>query len=523
MTDPSNTATEPLSGRKSRARKASRASFGSTRRLPSGRFQARYTDRQMNRHTAPQTFATKREAEDWLATVRADVVRGTWRAPSLGAVTLADYAAEHLATRVDLAPRTQQLYADVLAGWITTPLDLPAAPGRTRGRTVDLGATELSALSVASVRDWHAAATHTARRNAQQRADITRRRREADDRHAARIWAAATGVPVKDTGRLPARVLDAWHAAGAPGSGCRGVDREAAPIAIDAGRAQVAQAYRLLRAILSHAVRDGRIDANPCQLARAGQVKATERTPATPAEVAALAGAMPDRYAAAVHLAAWSGLRAGELFGLARRQVDLEAGTVRVDRAVTYMPGKAPVLGGTKTDSSKRTVHLPPHVVTILREHMDTYTGAAPESLVFPATPEQSARAWARATGRNVSDRGWHVSDKVMAAWREAGAPESITPAEVRKATFWRARAAIGRPDLRWHDLRHTGATLAAQAGATLAELQHRLGHSTTAAAMIYQHHSADRDRALAHRLSLLAEPPTDNVHPIGGRTEASA
>lgn len=85
--------------------------------------------------------------------MRADVVRGTWRAPSLGAVTLADYAADHLATRVDLAPRTRQLYADVLAAWIATPLELSPAPGRTRGRTVDLGATELSALSVAGVRE----------------------------------------------------------------------------------------------------------------------------------------------------------------------------------------------------------------------------------------------------------------------------------------------------------------------------------------------------------------------------------
>ncbi|HEX3929630.1 MAG TPA: hypothetical protein VHW64_02925, partial [Nocardioides sp.] len=55
------------------------------------------------------TLATKTQAEDWLATVRADVARGTWRAPSLGAVTPAEYAADHLATRVDLAPRTQQL------------------------------------------------------------------------------------------------------------------------------------------------------------------------------------------------------------------------------------------------------------------------------------------------------------------------------------------------------------------------------------------------------------------------------
>lgn len=428
----SSTTNDTQSPRPPRSRKATRTSFGSVRRLPSGRFQARYTDRQMNRHTAPQTFATKTQAEDWLATVRADVVRGTWRAPSLGAVTLAEYAADHLATRVDLAPRTQQLYASVLAKWIAAPLELPHTQGRTHRRQINVGDFELSALSVACIREWHAAAILTAQRNAQTRAQATQRRRLADARHAARVWALANGVPVKATGRLPRAVLDAWRRSAT--ADARSLERtKPAPVHIDAGRAQVAQAYRLLRMILGHAVREGRIDANPCQIARAGQVKSTERVPATPAEIDALAAAMPERYAAAVHLAAWSGLRAGELFGLARRHVDLDAGTVRVERAVTYMPGRPPALGGTKTESSKRNVYLPTHVVEILTVHLDRFTNPEPDALVF-------------------TDREGR-----------------LVPREVRKAPFWRARDAIGRPELRWHDLRHTGATLAAQAGATLA------------------------------------------------------
>ena len=55
------------------------------------------------------------------------------------------------------------------------------------------------------------------------------------------------------------------------------------------------------------------------------------------------------------------------------------------------------------------------------------------------------------------------------------------------------AREAAGRPDLRVHDLRHTGATMAARAGATLAELQERLGHSSVNAALRYQHTQAVR------------------------------
>lgn len=71
---------------------------------------------------------------------------------------------------------------------------------------------------------------------------------------------------------------------------------------------------------------------------------------------------------------------------------------------------------------------------------------------------------------------------------------------------FYKAREAAGRPDLRFHDLRHTGATLAAQTGATLAELMGRLGHSTPGAAMRYQHAARDRDAEIAKALSAMVE-----------------
>ena len=70
--------------------------------------------------------------------------------------------------------------------------------------------------------------------------------------------------------------------------------------------------------------------------------------------------------------------------------------------------------------------------------------------------------------------------------------------------TFYPARAKAGRPDLRFHDLRHTGAVLAASTGATLAELMARLGHSTASAALRYQHASQDRDEVIAAALSAL-------------------
>jgi integrase len=71
---------------------------------------------------------------------------------------------------------------------------------------------------------------------------------------------------------------------------------------------------------------------------------------------------------------------------------------------------------------------------------------------------------------------------------------------------YYAARQAAGRSDLRFHDLRHTGATLAAATGATLAELMARLGHSTPGAALRYQHAAAERDQEIARKLSAMVE-----------------
>ena len=79
-----------------------------------------------------------------------------------------------------------------------------------------------------------------------------------------------------------------------------------------------------------------------------------------------------------------------------------------------------------------------------------------------------------------------------------------LAPATLNRH-FYKARAKAHRPDLRFHDLRHSGAVLAAATGATLAELMGRLGHSTPAAAMRYQHAAQGRDREIAALLSKLA------------------
>jgi integrase len=63
---------------------------------------------------------------------------------------------------------------------------------------------------------------------------------------------------------------------------------------------------------------------------------------------------------------------------------------------------------------------------------------------------------------------------------------------------WWRARNAVGMPELDFHDLRHTGNTMAAAQGASLRELMERMGHSSSRAALIYQHATRERDHKIA-------------------------
>lgn len=452
-------------------RRSSRRTFGAIRRLPSGRYQARYQGPDGRDHTAPTTFVRKDEADAWLATIRADMVRGSWRDPDAGAVTVATYFAEWLDVH-QVRPRTRENYQQAADRWLLRDLTRPAAPSRP-ARTINLGAYELRHLTPAIVREWLAIADADQRAGEMERrraAELSRRSRQATG--DARWWARENGRQVSDAGRLPRVVLDAWRAAGSPIRPAPALTPSPRP-----HRAQViTTAYRVLRACLNTAVRDGLIVVNPCQIPRAGNSHTAERDPATPAQVNALADAMPEHLSAAVHVAAWSGLRAGELFALAREHVDLDAGTVRVTRALLELDGLPITFGPPKTTSSLRTVALPPHVLPILQVHMDRHTGAGRDALVF-----------AGEDGRPVS------TDR-------------------RTELFRRARHAVGRPDLRWHDLRHTGATLAAQAGATTRELQHRFGHSTYVASMRYQHASAERDREIAERLSRLAAGEPNNV-----------
>ncbi|PYF99065.1 Lsr2 protein [Georgenia satyanarayanai] len=425
-------------------RKKHRRAFGSLRKLPSGRYQARYPVDGEAAMRSLGTFATRREAEEALAVIQSQMVQGAWRDPRLGEVALGAYVGDLITSATHLRESTRALYARLHREWIDA--DLPAEGRGGNGRGVKLGGRSIGTLTPADVREWHGAVHREAERRA---LDRHARAATAPSRvnAAIRAWAAGNGRSVATTGRIPAHIRDAWEKAG-------GLDLITAPReTVNAGKTEPAQAYRLLRWALGHAVDDGLRADNPCKIPHAGQADELlrqERTPATVVDVQNIAAAMPARYSAAVWLAALSGLRAGELFGLQRRHVNLTTGELRVVQAL--VPGTAGAVGAPKTAAGKRVVHLQGPALASLVEHMATYTAAGKDAFIFST-----------ASGRPLDSSN-------------------------RSKVFRRAAQGAGRPDLTWHDLRHTAALYAAKSGATVAELQAHLGHSNARAAMRYQH-----------------------------------
>jgi len=228
---------------------------------------------------------------------------------------------------------------------------------------------------------------------------------------------------------------------------------------------QAAKAYRLLRSILRTAVDDRLLAENPCRIAGAGIERSAERSLVAPEDVLRFADAIDARYRALVLVAAFGGLRLGELLALQRRHFNAHAQTLTVKQQAVQLRSGTRVVTPPKTVAGRRRVHLPRVAADALQQHLDVFVDDAPDAIVFTGPKGGALR---RAT--------------LYTAWR-------------------RARAASGLTKLTVHDLRHSGATLAAWTGASTKELMARLGHASPQAALRYQHAAATRDRAIADQL----------------------
>jgi integrase len=253
----------------------------------------------------------------------------------------------------------------------------------------------------------------------------------------------------------------------------------------------VRRVYTVLRSILALAVRRRYLATNA-----ADQAKLPKKAPRnqhrlylSAAQVRTLAEAMPERYRVAVYVAAYCGLRAGELWALRRCDVDLLHGELHVRRALKDINTSSPNLsasekgllfGPTKTHAARK-LSLPQPIAAMLRDHLagPIPGGAGAEALIFTAAeggPVRHGLFYQR------------VFKPALRGYRKRKIKGALP---------------VAYHGLRWHDLRHTCAALSLEVQPNLAMVQARLGHEDIRTTInVYGHLLPSVEAALAGGLT---------------------
>jgi integrase len=256
--------------------------------------------------------------------------------------------------------------------------------------------------------------------------------------------------------------------------------------------------HGVVAGVFKAAVADRRIVASPCQGTRLPEDHRDPIVPLTVEQVRALEQALPERYRTLVTLAAATGVRQGEAFGLTVDRTGIGPPTprplLRVDRQLVLVNGQDPYLGPPKRRASRRELPLPRVAAEALAAHLATFP-AVTQSIVVRdtagrATVEEVALVFTRPSGAPIRRNGF------SRAWRQA-----VTDAGVAAGTTY-------------HDLRHFYASLLIRHGESVKVVQARLGHATAAETLdTYSHlwpDSEDRTRQAVD--SVLASAPADSL-----------
>jgi integrase len=211
--------------------------------------------------------------------------------------------------------------------------------------------------------------------------------------------------------------------------------------------------YVIFASIMRGAVRDGYLRKTPCIDIRLPEISKTTVRLLTPAQVLALAQAMPQRYALLILLGAGAGLRQGEAFGLALDRIDITAGMITIDQQVVVVD-RCPVLAPPKTTASLRDVPMPLFLLDAVTEHSARLKLG--RSAVLCRTPRGT-----------LLRRDYYNREVWKPAVATTGLPKDTT----------------------FHDLRHTFASTALAEGVPISEVSRWLGHkSITTTVDLYGH-----------------------------------
>jgi len=238
----------------------------------------------------------------------------------------------------------------------------------------------------------------------------------------------------------------------------------------------------VLRAALSAAVREGVLTRNVAALADPPRVPEREPTILTASQARRLiAATATERDGQLWVLALATGARQGELLGLRWDDYDPQSSELRIARTLQRVRG-AWVIGEPKTTRSHRTLLLPPVAITALAQ--------------------QRAQ---QLTERLAAGPEWQDGDGLIFT-TATGSPREGT--HVTKV-FQRTCIAMGLPRIRFHDLRHTTATVLAAAGIPVRDVQDQLGHSTVLTTLgTYIHVVPEARRAVADALDAVLRGP---------------
>ncbi len=243
----------------------------------------------------------------------------------------------------------------------------------------------------------------------------------------------------------------------------------------------VRNVHSTLRRALGDAERLGLISRNPARLVRAPAVRPAEQETWTPDELSRFLELMAsDRLYAAFVLAATTGMRRGEVLGLRWSDLDLERGAVTVVHTITTVDGRI-IDSGTKTAKSRRRVTLDQGTLGALRAHR---VAQARERLLV---------------GTDWRDHG-------LVFCRPDGSP--VHPD--RFSTYFTTLVLqAGLKKIRFHDLRHTHATMALRAGIHPKVVSERLGHATVGITLdLYSHVAPGLDQQAAETVAGLLHLP---------------
>lgn len=259
--------------------------------------------------------------------------------------------------------------------------------------------------------------------------------------------------------------------------------------------------WNALFGVMAAAHYDGIVRSNPCHGLDLPEIRKPEVVPLEPAVVRALLAAAGRRYRALLRLAATTGLRQGELFGLEVEHVDLQAGTLEVKQQLVGPDKGVPYLGEPKTEKSYRTVPLSASAVASLKEHLKEFPPADVE--IEDRTDPRKPRT-RKALLLFVSQTGDPIR---RGSWAKAWA-RMVKRADKQLA----ADGSVLRvPDgTTTHDLRHFYASVLIKHGASVKKVQRRLGHAKPSITLdLYVHlYEDDEDTTAALIDEALAEVP---------------